>query len=123
MRGLPASPPRLARCVSAQCDPACARRIYRYCERFCAVFYVLVVPLQFAYIGGGFQATYPTGIWTSFGPALMNIEASTDPRIHFAGTEWPESNGGMFFGYVEGAIASGLAAAKAIVTRLARPPV
>ena len=43
---------------------------------------------------------------------------ATDPRIHFAGTEWPASNGGMYFGYVEGAVASGLAAAEAILERL-----
>jgi len=61
-----------------------------------------------AYIGGGFQANMPPGMWTQYGHKLFNNPAD-DERILFAGTEWTE----MGFGYVDGAIASGLRAANA----------
>jgi len=65
------------------------------------------------YIGGGFQANMPPGIWTSYGHRLFNDPAD-DSRLHFAGTEWTP----MGFGYVDGAIASGVAAANAVVAQL-----
>jgi len=62
------------------------------------------------YIGGGFQANMPPGLWTAYGEKLFNDPAD-DQRILFAGTEWTA----MGFGYVDGAIASGTAAATQIL--------
>ena len=41
------------------------------------------------YIGGGFQANMPPGLWTAYGEKLFNDPAD-DQRILFAGTEWSE---------------------------------
>lgn len=71
-----------------------------------------------AFIGGGFQANFPPGVWTTLGPALMRDAPAGDARVHFAGTEWTHAIGGMFYGYVEGAISSGVAAAAAVHARL-----
>merc|ERR1711907_77937 len=58
------------------------------------------------YIGGGFQANMPPGVWTAYGHKLFDNPAES-PRVLFAGTEWTP----IGFGYVDGAIASGIRAA------------
>lgn len=69
---------------------------------------------QDLYIGGGFQANMPPGLWTAYGHKLFDDPAD-DSRILFAGTEWVGSVDGMGFGYVDGAIASGRHAAAEIL--------
>jgi len=69
---------------------------------------------QDAYIGGGFQANMPPGLWTAYGRNLFNNPAD-DARVLFAGTEWTATG----FGYVDGAIASGRAVAAAITAMAA----
>ncbi len=62
------------------------------------------------WIGGGYAAFMPPGVWTSYGEAL------TAPvgRIYWAGTEMAE----RWPGFLDGAVRTGEAAAAAIHTRL-----
>ncbi len=58
------------------------------------------------WIGGGYAAFMPPGVWTSYGEAL----AAPVGRIHWAGTEMAERWPGFF----DGAVRTGEAAAEAI---------
>jgi L-amino acid dehydrogenase len=57
--------------------------------------------------GGAYSAFMPPGVWTGYGEAL----AAPIGRIHWAGTEIAE----RWFGFFEGAVLSGEAAAQAIL--------
>ena len=70
---------------------------------------------QDQYIGGGFQANMPPGLWTSYGHKLFDNPAD-DARVRFAGTEWTP----IGFGYVDGAIASGHQAARDVLALLGK---
>ena len=65
------------------------------------------------FVGGGFQANFPPGLWTAYGDVLFNDPAG-DRRVHFAGTEWTP----MGFGYVEGALARGAEVAATVAKAL-----
>lgn len=62
------------------------------------------------WVGGGYAAFMPPGVWTNFGDAI----ATPVGRIHWAGTEiaerWP--------GFFDGAVRTGEAAAAAVIGRL-----
>jgi monoamine oxidase len=62
------------------------------------------------WVGGGYAAFLPPGVWTNFGDAI----ASPVGRIHWAGTEiaerWP--------GFFDGAVRTGEAAAEAVIGSL-----
>lgn len=62
------------------------------------------------WVGGGYAAFLPPGVWTNFGEAI----ATPVGRIHWAGTEiaerWP--------GFFDGAVRTGEAAAVAVIDRL-----
>ncbi len=58
------------------------------------------------WIGGGYAAFMPPGVWTSFGEALTLPVG----RIHWAGTEIAERWAGFF----DGAVRTGEAAAQAV---------
>ncbi|BAQ64024.1 flavin monoamine oxidase family protein [Geminocystis sp. NIES-3709] len=64
------------------------------------------------WVGGGYAAFMPPGVWTTFGEAL------TAPvgRIHWAGTEIAERWGGFF----DGAVRTGESAAEEIIKLLAK---
>jgi monoamine oxidase len=52
---------------------------------------------------GAYAALFPPGAWTQYGPALRNPAG----RIHWAGSE----TASRWYGYIDGAIRSGEAAA------------
>jgi len=62
------------------------------------------------WIGGGYAAFMPPGVWTSYGEAL----AAPVGRLYWAGTEMAERWPGFF----DGAVRTGEAAAAAIHTRI-----
>ena len=59
---------------------------------------------------GCYGAFWPTGVWTSYGPALRRPIG----RIHWAGTE----TASRWSGYMDGAVRSGYRSAKEILDRL-----
>ena len=63
-------------------------------------------PLE-RWTGGCYGAFFPTGVWTSYGPALKEPIG----RIHWAGTE----TASVWNGYIDGAISSGKRAAAEVV--------
>ena len=63
-------------------------------------------------LGGGTQAHFPPGVWTTSGRALREPHG----RVHFAGAEYSA----LRFGYLDGAIRSANATAALLVGLLGR---
>jgi monoamine oxidase len=61
------------------------------------------------WVGGGYAAFMPPGVWTNFGDAI----ATPVGRIHWAGSEiaerWP--------GFFDGAVRTGETAAQVVIAR------
>ena len=61
-------------------------------------------------LGGGTQAHFPPGVWTTSGSALREPYG----RVHFAGAEYSA----LRFGYVDGAVRSGNMTAELLLAAL-----
>lgn len=64
---------------------------------------------QEEWIRGGYGAHFAPGVWTQYGKLLREPEG----RIHWAGADTAE----VWNGYMDGAISSGVAAARAVIAR------